>query len=84
MNSDTMNAVEEILKATGATVPCSICGGYDIRAWDEHAESMAYGQATNAWKAVDRGSRNMSRVEVVSLVKGSLDSALKKCPACHA
>ena len=83
MNSDTIETAEQLARDAGAIVPCPVCLGYDVRAYDDDADRMTYAQATNAWKDGDRGFRNMSREEVLSVVKSVLDSALIKCPSCQ-
>ncbi len=82
MNSDTQILVDEILAKSGAVEKCSICHNYLIHAWDDDAEKMAYGMATNAWKSGERGFRGMAREEVLGLAKRALDSAPSKCPSC--
>ena len=83
MNSDTTETAVQFAKDAGAIVQCADCHGYDVRAYDDDAESMAYAQATNAWKDGVRGFRGMSREEVVSVVKSVLDDALIECPSCQ-
>lgn len=83
MNSDTEILVSEILEKSGAVSKCSSCHSYMILAYDEDAEKMAYGMATNAWKDGERGFRGMEREEVVALIKQALIQALSKCPSCE-
>lgn len=82
MNSDTQETAEECAKDAGAIIQCPSCHGYDISAHDPEAESRAYAIATVAWKDGTRGFRNMSREEVVSVLKSALDSANINCPSC--
>ena len=82
MNSETVMTVEEMAKRCGAIVSCPTCSGYDIHAGDDGADSMAYGEAINAWKDGHRDFLCMSRKEVVGVVKGVLDDAFYECPNC--
>ena len=82
MNSETLLATEQIAKDAGAIIPCSTCGNYYLRVWDEEAERMTYARATNACKSHERGFRSMTFSDVRSLVKSFLDSALHRCPSC--
>jgi hypothetical protein len=82
MNSDTDILVAEILAKSGAVEKCSICHSHMILAYDDDAENMAYGMATNAWKDSERGFRGMERDAVLALVKQALIHAPSKCPSC--
>jgi hypothetical protein len=82
MNSDTDILIQEILEESGAIKKCPICFGHMIDAEDGDAEHIAYGMATNAWKAKERGFRGMNREEVVSLLKQALARTPHTCPDC--
>jgi hypothetical protein len=82
VNSDTEILVAQILAKSRAVEKCPICHDFMILAEDEDAENMAYGMATNAWKAGERGFRGMDRQEVVAAVKRALIHAPSRCPSC--
>lgn len=82
MNSDTEILVSEILAKSEALTKCRICGNHMISAYDDDAEKMAYGMATNAWKDGARGFRGMEREEVLTLVKQALVHTSSRCPSC--
>jgi hypothetical protein len=83
MNSYTEILVSEILDKSGALIKCSVCGKYMLLAYDQDAESMAYGMAENAWKRDERGFRGMGREEVSALIKRRLVEAPSRCPSCR-
>jgi hypothetical protein len=83
MNSDTDILIREILEKAGAIEKCESCFSVMIDTEDGDAEDMAYGMATNAWKAGDRGFRGMSREEVVAAVKRVLTLTPSSCPRCN-
>ena len=72
MKGNTLVVVEELLRQVGAVVKCSACHGYDIRAFDDNAERIAYQRATNAWQ--DGSFGRVDREKVIRLVKSELDA----------
>jgi hypothetical protein len=83
MNSDTEILVSEILDKSGALIKCSVCGKYMLLAYNQDAESMAYGMAEDAWKRDERGFRGMGREEISALIKRRLVEAFSRCPSCR-
>ena len=83
MNSDTIEAAQEVLKEAGAIVRCDRCGKAYVMAYDPDAEQWAYDQAENLRKAGERGFRGMSREEVEEVIKAALDDAPSTCPNCR-
>jgi len=83
MNSDTEILVSEILVKSGALSKCGTCSNHMILAYDDDAERMAYGMATNAMKNGERGFRGMEREEVIGLIKQALIHAPSSCPSCN-
>ena len=82
MNSDTDILIEEIIIKSGAVTKCSRCGNFLLDAYDDDAEKVAYGMATNAWKDGQRGFRGMEREEVVAKMEQALKRTRSKCPSC--
>ncbi len=81
MNSESVEILTQIAKNAEAIIPCSICGSHYLSAYDEDAENIAYGMATNAWKNGD--FRGASREEIMQLTKSVIDDANDKCPSCE-
>ena len=83
MKGDYLIVVEKLVKEDGAVLRCLTCHGYDIRAFDERAERMAYARATNAWKDGAFDGR-MGREDVLRLVREVLEASSRCCRACSA
>jgi hypothetical protein len=83
MNAHIQEALIEIAREAGATVPCEVCGNCHLRSYDPEADRMAYAMTTNAWKNGERGfNRGVTREEALAAMKRCLESANDQCPSC--
>lgn len=80
MKGNHLIVLEELVKEVGLVVMCPSCHGYEVRAFDESGERMAYARATELWKSGSFG--RMEREQVIRLVEDQINAYPHECPAC--